>query len=127
MGVEMGAEQSTPLSVEVKLEVDNGTITLKEVNTSEGKACEEHCECNGRKRHAKARKSKRGQALNGSYNRDVHKTNGNSSGGSQGASRVGRIGRRKTDASGEREIEVITLEDSSDGDMVEDLEEEAVC
>ena len=52
---EMGAEQSAPLTVEVKLEVDNGTITLKEVTTSE--ACEEHCECNGRRRNAKARKS----------------------------------------------------------------------
>ena len=36
--IKMGAEQSTPLSVEVKLEVENGTITLKEVNASEGKA-----------------------------------------------------------------------------------------
>ena len=96
---------------------------MKEVNTSE--ACEEHCECNERKQHAKARKYKRGQALSGSYNRDVHKTNGNSSSGSQGANRVGRIGRRKTDASGEREIEVITLDDSSDGETVDDLEEEA--
>ena len=57
--LEMGAEQSTPLSVEVKLEVDNGTITLKEVNTSEGKDCEEHCKCDGRKRCAKPRKSTR--------------------------------------------------------------------
>ena len=100
--LEMGAEQSTPLSVEVKLEVDNGTITLKEVNTSEGKACEEHCECNGRKRSAKDRKSKRAQALNGSYNR---KSNGNSSRSSSSSDgrketcRAGRIGRRKTDAS----------------------------
>ena len=38
---------------------------------------------------------------------------------------MGRIGRRKTDASGEREIEVITLDDSSDGETVDDLEEEA--
>ena len=35
---------------------------------------------------------------------------------------MGRSGRRKTDTSGEREIEVITLDDSSDG---ENLEEEA--
>ena len=122
----MGAEQSTPLLVEVKLEVDNGTITLKEVNTSEGKACEEHCKCDGRKHHARARKSKRGQTLNGSSNRDVHQTsNGSSSGDSQGANRMGRSGRRKTDTSVEREIEVITLDDSSDGETMEDLEEEA--
>ena len=38
---------------------------------------------------------------------------------------MGRIGRRKTDASRYGEIEVITLEDSSDGEMVDDLEEEA--
>ena len=59
---------------------------MKEVKTSEGKACEEHYECNGRKRRAKARKSKRGQALNGSSNRDVHHTiNGSNPGSSQGA------------------------------------------
>ena len=59
----------------------------------------------------------------GSSNRDVQQTsNGSSSGGSQGANRMGRSGRRKTDTSGEREIEVITLDDSSDG---ENLEEEA--
>ena len=109
----MGEEQSTPLSVEVKLEVDNGTSTLKEVNTSERKACEEHCECNGRKRRLKSR----GQAFNGSSNHDVHKTsNGSSSGSSQGANKMGRSGRRKNDTSGERAIEVITLEDSSDGE-----------
>ena len=122
----MGAEQSTPLSVEVKLEVDNGTITLKEVNTSEGKACEEHCKCDGRKRRARARKSKRGQTLNGQSNRDVqHTSNGRISGDSQGANRMGRRGRRKTDTSVESEIEVIALDDSSDGETLEDLEEEA--
>ena len=69
--LEMGAEQSAPLTVEVKLEVDDGTITLKEVTTSE--ACKDHCECNGRRRNVKARKSKRAQALNGSYNREIRK------------------------------------------------------
>ena len=124
----------------------------------------------------KARKSKRAQALNGSYNReickpgnsskfstgyeaskgshnrdgfksngnssrsssssdgnncDVSKSNGNSSrssssyDGSRGTGGAGRIGRRKPDDSGNGEMEVITLEDSSDGEMVDDLEEEA--
>ena len=38
---------------------------------------------------------------------------------------MGSSGRRKTDTLGEREIEVITLDDSSDGETLEDLEEES--
>ena len=99
-------------------------MTLCEVNTSEGKACKEtnHCKCDGRKRRARARKSKRG--LDGQSDHKVQQTSyGNSSGDSQGANGTGKTGRRKAGTSGGRDVEVITLDDSeSDGEM---LEEEA--
>ena len=157
----MGAEQSAPLTVEVKFEVDGSTITLKEVTTSE--ACKDDCECNWRRRNAKSRKSRRArararaskigtsnEASEVSHHFDGSKSNGNSSKqssdgnncngskyngnsstssssyvGSRGTGVAGRSGRRETDDSGNGEMEVITLEDSSDGETASELEEEA--
>ena len=55
---EMGAEQSAPLTVDIKVEVDGGTLTVKEVTTRE--ACKDDCGCRNEKLLAKrARRAKR--------------------------------------------------------------------
>ena len=55
---EMGAEISAPLTVDIKVEVEGGTLTVKEVTTTE--ACKDDCGCRNEKQLAKrARRAKR--------------------------------------------------------------------
>ena len=55
---DMGAEVSAPLTVDIKVEVDGSTLTVKEVTTTE--ACEDDCGCKNMKRQAnKARRDRK--------------------------------------------------------------------
>ena len=55
---EMGADQSAPLTVDIRVEVDGGTLTVKEVTTSE--ACKDDCGCrNARQLARRAKKARR--------------------------------------------------------------------
>ena len=55
---DMGAEVSAPLTVDIKVEVDGSTLTVKEVTTTE--ACKDDCGCKNMKRQAnRARRARR--------------------------------------------------------------------